>query len=65
MLVNVAIVLVMLRQAMVDVGSGKITIDGMLLVKNATKSRNQNARKNGTVNNIKGADAPYFFANSL
>jgi hypothetical protein len=52
MLVSVAIVLATLRQAMVDAGSGKITIDGMLLAKNATKSRNQNARKNETVNNL-------------
>jgi hypothetical protein len=64
MLVNVVIVLATLRQAMADVGSGKITIDGMLLVKNATKSRNQNARKNGTVNNLMGASAPYFFCTS-
>jgi hypothetical protein len=52
MLVSVVIVLATLRQVMVDVGSGKITIDGMLLAKNATKSRNQNARKNETVNNL-------------
>jgi len=61
MLVSVAIVLATLRQAMVGAGSGKITIDGMLLVKNATKLRNQNEKKNGIVNNLKGADAPYFF----
>jgi len=52
MLVSVAIVLATLRQAMVDVGSGKITIDGMLLAKNATKLRNQNEKKNGIVNNL-------------
>ena len=61
MLVSVAIVLATLRQAMVDVGSGKTTIDGMLLAKNATKLRNQNEKKNGIVNNLKGASAPYFF----
>ena len=61
MLVSVAIVLATLRQAMVDAGSGKTTIDGMLPAKNATKSRNQNEKKNGIVNNLKGASAPYFF----
>ena len=52
MLVSVAIVLATLRQAMVDAGSGKTTIDGMLPAKNATKSRNQNEKKNGIVNNL-------------
>jgi hypothetical protein len=33
-------------QVMADVGSGKRTIAGMLLVKNATKSKSQSVKKN-------------------
>jgi hypothetical protein len=61
MLANVAIALVMLMQAMVGAGSGKRIIVGILLAKNATKSRSQNARKSATVNNLKGASSSLFF----
>ena len=46
MLVNVVIVLAMLSLAMGNAGSGKKTIAGMLLVKNAVMSRSQNVKKN-------------------
>jgi len=39
-------------QVMADVGSGKRTIVGMFLVKNATKSRSQSVKKNA--NKLKG-----------
>jgi len=44
-----------------DAGSGKKTIAGMLLVKNAMMSRSQSARKSVTVNNLKGASSSLFF----
>jgi translation elongation factor EF-1alpha len=44
-----------------DAGSGKKTIAGMLLVKNAMMSRSQNAKKNVIVNNLKGASSSLFF----
>lgn len=46
---------------MVDAGSGKKTIAGMLLVKNAMMSRSQSARKSATVNNLKGVFSSLFF----
>jgi hypothetical protein len=49
---------------MVAAGSGKKIIDGMLLVKNAMRSRNQNARKNEKVK-LKGTSSPIFFAHHL
>jgi hypothetical protein len=47
-----------------DAGSGKKTIAGMLLVKNAMMSRSQSARKSATVNNLKGAFSSFFFGTS-
>jgi len=44
-----------------DAGSGKKTIAGMLLVKNAMMLRSQSARKSATVNNLKGASSSLFF----
>jgi hypothetical protein len=44
-----------------DAGSGKKTIAGMLLVKNAMKSKSQSVRKSAIVNNLKGAFSSLFF----